>query len=438
MEKKLNQIIIDREKKDQFIKNNSKSQLCISLKANIPGPNKKIYPSLIIIRYFEHQLDKLFKSSLKKKTVKDGADGLMIIYELSYQSKIENAIAIKKLTMNLEEKNGIGRLADIDVHYGQNKSISRGKMRKCLICDNDAFVCGRLSKHSVQELLAKSNELVEDTLKLIITKMIKQSMELELNLHPKFGLVTPLTNGSHSDMNYELMTRSIETLILPLYQMFYMGLVTNDFSLLFTKIRLIGQKAEADLMRVTSGVNTYRGLIFGLGITLCGSGYLLRTSSRTFDDLFSIIKGMTRDLKTELTNLSKMPNRTFGLKAYDDYHIGGARLEAYEAFPSVRKIKLEDLSVSSLQKALISLIISADDTSFLKRAGSLELYEKVKNKFKHLNSNNSEEVNQLNNYCLEKNLSFGGAADLLIITIYLYLFKNYFFKEGGEYEKEDS
>ena len=30
----------------------------------------------------------------------------------------------------------------------------------------------------------------------------------ELDLHPKFGLVTPISNGSHKDMNYKLMIKA--------------------------------------------------------------------------------------------------------------------------------------------------------------------------------------------------------------------------------------
>ena len=41
-----------------------------------------------------------------------------------------------------------------------------------------------------------------------VTKIISESI-LELNLDPKFGMVTAKSQGSHSDMNYELMKRSI-------------------------------------------------------------------------------------------------------------------------------------------------------------------------------------------------------------------------------------
>lgn len=59
---------------------------------------------------------------------------------------------------------------------------------------------------------------------------------MELNLHPKFGLVTPYSNGSHDDMNYELMKEAQEVIIPGLIEMFFVGLEANNPDDAFQKV----------------------------------------------------------------------------------------------------------------------------------------------------------------------------------------------------------
>jgi triphosphoribosyl-dephospho-CoA synthetase len=69
-------------------------------------------------------------------------------------------------------------------------------------------------------------------------------------------------------------------------------------------------------------------------------------------------------------------------------------------------------------KALCYLIINIEDTVLLKRCKTIEKYNEVINKFKNL-IYNTEEINALNDYCISNNLSFGGAADLLIVSVFI-------------------
>ena len=57
------------------------------------------------------------------------------------------------------------RLLDIDV-MDKDGTVSRKELgldaRKCLICDDDAKVCARSQKHSMEELVARVDELCYD------------------------------------------------------------------------------------------------------------------------------------------------------------------------------------------------------------------------------------------------------------------------------------
>lgn len=432
---KIDSILQDREHKNRIIKNHSKEKICLSLKANIPGINKNIFPSKLIIDYFQNRLDLIFYKEIFDKKVLNGADGLMLLYILDFKSTFENAMMVKSKTIELEEKFSLGRLVDIDVHYNGESSVRREKLRRCLICDDIAFKCNRLKKHSDSQLIETMKKMVENTYSSLIKDLIELSMRLELDLHPKFGLVTPFTSGSHQDMNYSLMSKSIRFLINPFYEMFKEGISTDNLDNLFPAIRKIGLQAEKDLYYLTDGINTYKGLIFGLGIVVAASGYFLANDYSNYNDIFKIISTMTSSLKTELDSFKS--NETYGIKAYREHKIGGARLEAYLGFPCVKEVELSNLSYSCLLDTLIKLIYISNDTILYKRAGSYEKYLSIKEKFQDIRSCDVDEINDLNYFCIQNNLSFGGAADLLIISIYLYLFKRNFLEKGGKNEKQN-
>ena len=73
----------------------------------------------------------------------------------------DNIKHIKKLMIEIEE-NSLGRIYDIDVLNGLGEKISRSDLgyenRKCLICNEDVFICMRNKTHSYEELKRKIYE----------------------------------------------------------------------------------------------------------------------------------------------------------------------------------------------------------------------------------------------------------------------------------------
>ena len=71
---------------------------------------------------------------------------------------------IKSVAVQIEDNHPLGRLIDADVTDISMKRIGRDEIgmlpRKCLICDSDAKICGRSRTHSVEELIAKFDDIV--------------------------------------------------------------------------------------------------------------------------------------------------------------------------------------------------------------------------------------------------------------------------------------
>lgn len=406
----INKILIDREEKYNIIKYYINDYQIVTLKSNIVGSNKNIKESYILLSIY----DKIIPNNYLKRFVLDNNDGPTIIY------LFDKTKSLKEEMIKIEESTPLGRFVDIDVFLNTESSFNRDKLRKCYLCDNPAFVCGKLKTHSVEEL---NNYLITKVLDYLLETIItiaNESILCELNLHPKFGLVTPYTNGSHKDMDYQLMIKA-KNAILPFFkEMFKESFNSINFKEIFINIRKLGIQAEKQMFLSTNGVNAYKGLIFALGLVISGVAINLSNLKQNLLYLENI-KKMTEGITEELKNGSD----TFGKVAYQKYKIKGARFEAEQGFPVVREVvnKYDLNDDKNLIEALCYLITNIDDTVLLKRCGNIELYYEVKKLFKDFKYEN---LNELNEYCLKNNLSFGGSADLLIVCVFIKKINNIF------------
>ena len=124
--------------------------LCFTM--NIPGPVK--YDRDVAIGFAVGNW--LLRESLKSRkvlhheTVK-AVTGAESFYVVEMPPK-----ELKKLALELEECDPIGRLFDMDVLTPDGIKVERTELgyprRKCLLCDEDAVVCGSRRTHSAQEL----------------------------------------------------------------------------------------------------------------------------------------------------------------------------------------------------------------------------------------------------------------------------------------------
>ena len=401
-------ILLGREERALLIKkylNDYKT--VVSLKANMPGKDKNSYLSYLLINAFSFLISD-FKCKEYIYNYNDDGPFLLFLF------KKDISLEIKQKCIEIEETHSLGRFVDIDVYNSQG-SLSRDNKRKCFLCNDIAFNCMKINRHSHHEIIDVIEKKTKDFYYYNLDKIIEESILAELNLDPKFGLVTPNSSGSHPDMNYDLMIRAKNAIKPKIIEIFFESLERKYDKSLMESLRNIGKSAETDMFRSTSGINCYKGLIFNLGIVI--SAYAFKISRFSSDDIFKISKKVAQDLLEDYN----FDSSSFGDKAYNEFGIFGARGEALSGFRNVQNgIKLlGNFNAKTLLELLVYYIIHIEDTTLLKRAKDINFYNSVKNKFSELDLNSTEQIKILNDFCIRNNLSFGGSADLLIVSVFL-------------------
>jgi len=135
--------------------------LCFTM--NIPGPEKD---SPLIRAGF-----RLGANALEDQLM--GA-GIRILYKDFFQEPTGcegyyvlegDPVDIKTLAVQLEDGSPVGRLYDMDVMTRDGK-LSRETLglpgRKCLLCDGDGAACARSRAHSIEQLLDRIRQMVQD------------------------------------------------------------------------------------------------------------------------------------------------------------------------------------------------------------------------------------------------------------------------------------
>ncbi len=272
-----------------------------------------------------------------------------------------------------------------------------------------------------------------------VSQYLTQAILLEVSTHPKPGLVTRLSNGAHKDMSIFTFMMSSAVLSKAFNDLQDIGQAhRGTLAELFCKLRSYGVGAEAELLRVTKGVNTQRGILFAGGIVSAVSGYAMNMGLSR-DALLPMIKEMAAGLVArELKNLDHAA-MTAGEKLYYKYGITGIRGEVENGFPSVVNYGLPALEDAfdkgatindALVHALISLMTVVEDSNVIWRTDYDTLLEvqRIAKNILSLGSVFTEKgrmaIAETERYFLQRRISPGGSADLLSVTITLYLLEH--------------
>ena len=270
-----------------------------------------------------------------------------------------------------------------------------------------------------------------------IATLATKALLYEVSISPKAGLVSRLSNGSHKDMNFYTFIDSSLALHNYFLNCFDYGqeklFSCPDF---FKDLREVGKVAEKEMYEATKGINTHKGTIFSMGILLAVLGVHLKENKEIDLKILSEkIKEMCKPLLNELEDADNIS--TYGEKAYKEYHLTGARglaIYGYEIVLLDGINKLKDFCKTlDFETACILLLFYymsvLDDTNIVNRASittlkevkilSKELFEENKKTLVKENIKNS--MSKLNDIFIEKNISAGGSADLLILTIFINL-----------------
>jgi triphosphoribosyl-dephospho-CoA synthase len=250
---------------------------------------------------------------------------------------------------------------------------------------------------------------------------------LELETSPKPGLVSHVDPGSHDDMDADTFRISVAA-IEP-----YFGALADAGArgCGMGRLRVIGLDAEAAMLAATSGVNTHRGAIFGLGLLCAAAG--ARAGGRI---------GPTWSLGTAVSGLwggsildGPVLLHSHGSSARRRFGAGGARLEAAEGFPTIYKVGLPALRKGALDapddaeaarvEACFALIATLEDTNLLHRGGlpGLRFARRAARRFLDEGGVGRpdwrERARSVHESFVARWLSPGGSADLLAMTLFV-------------------
>ena len=391
-------------------------------------------------------------------------------------------LEVKRMTVEVEDGDPIGRLFDMDVLDPDGRKLDRTELnaggspdsgshsvptankirpRTCLLCGRPAKECARSRVHTVGQLQEKTTQLLtgfvrERDLKTIARDACR-ALLYEVCTTPKPGLVDRVNTGSHRDMDIFTFMDSAASLQPYFRRCGEIGMDTRDASPeeTFRQIRQAGVAAERDMLEVTHGVNTHKGAIFSIGIACAALGRLEHSlwkdpasvlaecgriaaglASRDFAKLSAKTGAAeTADNTASETSVPAGTPLTSGEKLYLRYGIRGVRGQAEDGFPAVLYeglpvLEKELAAGTDINRAgsvaMLAILCADTDTNLIARGGrqlQLEVTEQVRRLLEKTPSPEEKVIIDLDQQFIEKNLSPGGSADLLGLCYLLHFLK---------------
>jgi triphosphoribosyl-dephospho-CoA synthase len=267
-----------------------------------------------------------------------------------------------------------------------------------------------------------------------------RALSCELAAWPKPGLVSPVDTGSHRDMDAVLLRTSIAALEPYFVELALAGSVGASMQTL----RRIGIRAEAAMMSATGGVNTHRGAIFGLGLLCAAAGTLAVLRSDGSVRVGGILGRVVAERWGQDILSGPMPALSHGAVMLRRHGAGGARVEAGLGFPSVYEVGLPALShgrafadrddEAAVIHACFALIAKVSDTNLLHRGGPEGAAFAADQAAAFLAAGGIGQAEwraqaaSVHAAFVARNLSPGGCADLLAMTLFVEGIENRSFR----------
>ena len=276
-----------------------------------------------------------------------------------------------------------------------------------------------LSATSLRRALDKGNlkEAMEyipkSTVPYLVADLAERALRLELDTTPKPGLVDRQDNGAHKDMDYALMSKSISALRPYLTRLAVESAKDIDPA----KIKEIGIEAEKAMLKATGGVNTHKGALFCIGLSVAAASNLASATGSV--QVYSFKELVSR-------TASEIPSArgTHGAEAKRSFKAVGALENARAAYPELftdwlpyyRSLEGDPFRC---HKTLLHIMTTLDDTNILHRRGAEGLAHAEAEAARLLEDFSESGLSSLNKDFIRENISPGGSADMLSLTIFI-------------------
>lgn len=263
----------------------------------------------------------------------------------------------------------------------------------------------------------------------------------ELALYPKPGLVDPLDNGAHHDMDVTTFIKSA-TALTPYFEAFAQAGLSAEAEqtpkALFAKIRRLGVQAEKTMFVATDGINTHKGAIFSFALFCAGTAAIAQRQGGTLapwtatqtKDTFTLIQAMTQELLLDFKDLETKSNLSYGETLYVKYGLKGIRGEASAGYPALQDYGLPfmrrtvDLPWQTrLLDLFLELLGHTTDSNIIHRSDMATL-KAVQQDVQNLAAQGGVQklgvapMTAMNQAFITKNISPGGTADLIAGSVF--------------------
>ena len=368
----------------------------------------------------------------------EGCDAAGDFYLVPCSPNGLSLLQIKNVCENFEQDHPLGRFIDADLNDQNGVSVTSDKLKLCFFClERPAIECRRENAHDHEELRSfmfpkmagYSRQKEEVSLLKNLAALAQRALLYEISLTPKPGLVDKFSNGSHQDMNYLTFINSIAAISPWFGELASEGFSfrDNDLTKALPIIRKIGLQMESAMFEAANNANTQKGIIFLMGLSLFACGKLYSQCDQFSIEKFRFtISSICKDLvRKEMADKSRL-DKSHGEDVFLKYGFSGARGEAESGFQTVFEFGLPqltgaaELSEELMIKCFLAIASNNNDTNILYRSNPGVLSE-----FKKLCKNALEDFNDDNyslviDFCKNENISPGGSADLLAVTIFVW------------------
>jgi len=276
-----------------------------------------------------------------------------------------------------------------------------------------------ISATSLRRALDKGNlkeameYIPESTVPYLVADLAERALRLELDTTPKPGLVDRQDNGAHKDMDYALMSKSISALRPYLTRL----AVESAKDIDPVKIKEIGIEAEKAMLKATGGVNTHKGALFCIGLSVAAASCLACSTGAV--DAYSF-----KELVSRAASEIPSARGTHGAEAKRSFKAVGALENARAAYPELfadwlpyyRSLEGDPFRC---HKTLLHIMTTLDDTNILHRRGAEGLAHAEAEAARLLEDFSESGLSSLNKDFIRENISPGGSADMLSLTIFI-------------------
>ena len=392
------------------------------------------------------------------KRLDDAADTQMLLDLDLFRRHIAPALGATVRFVGTEPTDQLTRRYNQLMHEALKDVREINRLEK----DGNAVSASRVRKAMEEGDMNTIRQLVPPTtLPYIIAHLATQALQAELDTTPKPGLVDKDNNGAHRDMDYALMQLSINTLHPYFVRLAFLGFADTLPS--HTVIRDAGIEAEKAMLEATNGVNTHKGALFSMGLAVVAAAYEekkaaankeVRGKEREEEYLSSLqltIKALAASFPdtsgTHGSKVKQLSNGTITIKgALDNAREGYEKLFA-EWLPFYNE-RRKSHDAHALHKTLLRIMCDLDDTNIIYRT-NVATAEEVKQEARALLASFEEAyaaedkekcasaieekcasaellaLKDMDRRYTERNISPGGAADMLSLTVFIGSIQTY-------------